>query len=102
MKAHLKYLRYVLVHKWHVLQECWRLNIKWRGIVHDLSKFSPAEWGPYVDRFYGGDWPSYRDVPQSGNIMSVTNGRRNGYRNDLIRLGCTTSTITRIIGSIGY
>ena len=63
MKAHLKYLHYVLRHKWYVLQECWRLGIGWRGIVHDLSKFSRAEWGPYVDRFYGGEWPRYRDVP---------------------------------------
>lgn len=50
---HFKYLRYVLIHKWHVLWECCRLGILWRGIVHDLSKFKPSEWKPYADFFYG-------------------------------------------------
>ena len=63
MSKHFRYLRYVLRHKWYVLQECWRFGIRWRGLVHDLSKFSPAEWGPYVDYFYGGDWPAYRETP---------------------------------------
>lgn len=53
MNAHLQYLRYVLVHKWCTLIECYKLGILWRGIIHDLSKFSRAEWGPYVEWFYG-------------------------------------------------
>ena len=61
MKAHLAYLKYVIRHKWYVFQECWRLGIRWRGIVHDLSKFSPAEWGPYVDYFYN-EFPPYSEV----------------------------------------
>ena len=61
MKAHLAYLKYVLRHKWFVFQECWRLRIHWRGIVHDLSKFSPAEWGPYVDYFYR-KFPPYSEI----------------------------------------
>jgi len=61
MKAHLAYLKYVLRHKWYVFQECWRLRIPLRGIIHDLSKFGPSEWGPYVDYFYR-DYPPYGDV----------------------------------------
>jgi len=53
MKAHLQYLSYVLRHKWFVLVECWKMGIFWRGLVHDLSKFTPAEWFPYVRYFYG-------------------------------------------------
>ena len=63
VSKHFRYLRYVLRHKWYVLQECWRFGIRWRGLVHDLSKFSPAEWGPYADYFYGGDWPPYSETP---------------------------------------
>lgn len=53
MKAHLLYLRYVLIHKWFVFLECWKLGIPWRGVTHDLSKFSRAEWTPYVMKFFG-------------------------------------------------
>lgn len=53
MKAHLGYLSYVLRHKWFVFVECCKLGIPWLGIVHDLSKFRPDEWFPYVDAFYG-------------------------------------------------
>lgn len=54
MKPHLRYLWYVLRHKWFVLLAGLRLGgiPLWRLIVHDSSKFSPAEWGPYVERFF--------------------------------------------------
>lgn len=55
MIAHWKYLNYVLRHKWYVFLWCCRYWIPFAGIVHDLSKFHPSEWFPYVDYFYGGD-----------------------------------------------
>lgn len=55
MTAHLQYLRYVLRHKWHVLRGCLRLGVPlWRALIHDWTKFTPAEWGPYVRRFAQG------------------------------------------------
>jgi hypothetical protein len=55
MQAHIKYLFYVLRHKWYVFQAGRVLGVPlWQLIIHDLSKFSRAEWGPYVRRFYGG------------------------------------------------
>lgn len=53
MNKHWQYFKYVIRHKWYTLIECAKLGIFWRGIVHDLSKFSKAEWGPYVEWFYG-------------------------------------------------
>jgi hypothetical protein len=50
---HLKYLRYVLIHKWHVTRACLAHGLFWRGLVHDLSKFRPSEWFPYSNHFYG-------------------------------------------------
>lgn len=56
MKAHLAYLSYVLRHKWFVLQAGLRLGVPfWRLLVHDWTKFTPAEWGPYVRNFYNPD-----------------------------------------------
>ena len=50
---HLRYLSYVLRHKWFVFLECCKLGIWWRGIIHDWSKFLPCEGFPYVSHFGG-------------------------------------------------
>jgi len=49
---HLRYLSYVLRHRWFVFVECVGLGVVWRGLVHDLSKFRPDEWFAYVNFFY--------------------------------------------------
>lgn len=49
----LRYLRYVLVHKWHVLRAGLGLGVPlWRLILHDWTKFLPCEFIPYRDWFY--------------------------------------------------
>lgn len=55
MRAHLAYLCYVLYHKWYVFLECYKLGIVWQGLWHDLDKFLPSMWFPYVDVFYGSE-----------------------------------------------
>lgn len=50
---HWQYAKYVFRHKWYVLKECWKYGLYWRGLVHDLSKFSRAEWDAYAMSFYG-------------------------------------------------
>lgn len=62
MKSHLKYLRYILRHKYFVFIECCKLGIPWQGMIHDLSKFSPAEWTAYVHKFFGGPWPKALEI----------------------------------------
>lgn len=50
---YLKYLRYLLRHKWYVTIECFKIGLYWRGIMHDMSKFLPSEFVPYANYFYG-------------------------------------------------
>jgi len=50
---YIKYLIYILRHKWFVFIECFKMKIIWRGIFHDLSKFRPSEFIPYANHFYG-------------------------------------------------
>lgn len=53
--CHLRYLRTVLKHKMFVLIAGRKCGVPlWRLLIHDLSKFGRAEWGPYVRRFAGG------------------------------------------------
>lgn len=48
-----QYFKYVVKHKWFVLQACFKHGLYWRGLVHDLSKFLPSEFAPYARYFYG-------------------------------------------------
>jgi hypothetical protein len=51
-------------HKWFVLLAGLKTGAPlWRLIIHDWSKFTPAERGPYVRPFYGpkrADWIAAR------------------------------------------
>jgi len=49
---HLRCLWYLIKHKWFVLEACWSYGILWQGITHDFSKFTPAEWSAYVNKFH--------------------------------------------------
>ena len=53
----LKYLKYVIRHKWFVLLECCKIGMPWRGLIHDMSKFLPSEFFPYA--FH--NWNNERD-----------------------------------------
>ncbi len=54
MNKHLKYAWYLLRHKFWIIVYGGRLGVPCgRLIFHDLSKFLPDEWGPYVNHFYG-------------------------------------------------
>jgi hypothetical protein len=65
LKSHLRYLSYVLRHKWYVFWAGWKLApdfwsllvILPQLIVHDWTKFMPWEWIPYTRFFYGGFQP---------------------------------------------
>lgn len=54
-RKYINYLKYVLIHKYHVMTECFSEGLYWQGIMHDMSKFLPSELIPYVNRFYGND-----------------------------------------------
>jgi hypothetical protein len=53
MRKHWLYFRYLAKHKWYVFLECCKVGLYWRGVVHDWQKFTPTEWFPYAESFYG-------------------------------------------------
>jgi len=70
-----KYLWYVIRHKWFVFLECCKLGIPLLGVIHDLSKFSGAEFMAYARRQNLDDYPSEYDIATAGY-----NGKlRNSY-----------------------
>lgn len=66
----IKYLKYVLIHKWYVFKFCCKYGIIWRGIVHDISKLCPSEFIPYRNYFYG---KKYRDELINNNFNIAWN-----------------------------
>lgn len=52
-----KHLGLVLRHKWRVFINCAKCGIVWRGIVHDLSKFSPTEFFESIKYYQGNRSP---------------------------------------------
>lgn len=58
---HVKYLWYIIKHKWFVFVEACKLGIPWLGLVHDWSKVLPDEWIPYARYFYGPKADQQRD-----------------------------------------
>lgn len=53
MTKYLKYLWYVIRHKWFVFLACCHRRMYWLGIIHDWSKLLPSEFFPYAKHFYG-------------------------------------------------
>ena len=53
-------------HRRKVRQHCFRCGIYWRGLTHDLSKFSPTEFIPGVRFFQGNRSPNEREREVSG------------------------------------
>lgn len=56
MRNYLAYLGYVLRHKWYVLLACRLTKVGLlQAVLHDLSKFTPTEFGPYARSFFNPD-----------------------------------------------
>ncbi len=52
INAILKYFWYLLKHKFWVAYYCFCAGLYWRGVKHDLGKFHPREFIPYILHFY--------------------------------------------------
>lgn len=50
----IKHFNTVNKHRWLVFRLCCKAGLIWRGLVHDLSKYSPAEFWPSVKYYQGG------------------------------------------------
>jgi hypothetical protein len=66
-----KYLKYILIHKWYVMQECFKRRLFWRGLMHDMSKFRFDEFIPYARYFYG-NYIYWDDMPGSMKYQGFT------------------------------
>lgn len=57
VKKFFSHLWLVIKHKHRVLMNCAKCGLVWRGLVHDLSKFTPTEFFESVKYFQGNRSP---------------------------------------------
>ena len=67
----IKHLKKIIEHKRNVAYYCFMCGLYWQGIIHDLSKFSPTEFGESVQYYVGNDSPI--------NVCKKLNGYSNAW-----------------------
>lgn len=53
MNKYWQHFKLITKHKWYVYKACVKAGIRWRGIMHDMSKYSPIEFLEYGKYFTG-------------------------------------------------
>ena len=57
IKKAFKHFKLISTHKYYVFKNCWKAKLYWRGIKHDMSKYSPTEFFESVKYFTGDKSP---------------------------------------------
>lgn len=57
MGCRIAHFNTIMRHKWYVFKECVGCGIPWQGIIHDVSKFSFAEFASSARYFQGNRSP---------------------------------------------
>ena len=57
-------------HRWVVFKLCTKVGEPWRGLVHDLSKYSPTEFWEGV-KYFNGHHSPITDYPLNENVKKV-------------------------------
>ena len=70
MMQYWSHFKYTIIHKYFVFLECCKRGIVWRGIMHDMSKFSPSEFGAYANYFFNPDG-TRKTNPETGDSNQV-------------------------------
>ena len=68
IKNVIKHIKTVSKHRWIVFKLCCKIGLPWRGLVHDLSKFSPTEFWESVRYYIGVDSP----IPEARKIKGYS------------------------------
>ncbi len=53
-------------HRWLVRGGCFRVGLYWQGLVHDISKYAPVEFGNGARNFQGTRSPNTAEREQKG------------------------------------
>ena len=57
LKNAIKHFKLITHHKWIVFKLCCKIGEPWRGFMHDISKYSPTEFGESMKYYVGNHSP---------------------------------------------
>lgn len=57
----IKHFMTITKHRHTVMQHCFKAGIPWRGLLHDLSKYSPTEFIPGAKYYQGNRSPNEKE-----------------------------------------
>ena len=66
MNKLLGHFRTITRHRHMVMRHCFKCGIPWRGLMHDLSNYSPTEFIPGVKYFTGDKSPTHGERVELG------------------------------------
>ena len=62
----IQHFKLISHHKWIVFKLCCKIGQPWRGLVHDLSKYSPTEFGESIQYYVGTHSPIIEAKKEKG------------------------------------
>lgn len=68
-----KHFKTICKHKAIVYRECKACGIPWRGLIHDLSKFTPTEFSASAKYFQGDSSPIEKEKAEKGYSIAWLN-----------------------------
>jgi len=66
----IKHITLITKHKWVVFKLCCKIGIPWRGLIHDLSKYSWTEFGESV-KYYIGDYSPITEAKKANGYSKA-------------------------------
>ena len=77
------HIKTITIHKSYVFIHCCKAGIPWRGLIHDLSKFSPTEFIPGVKYYAGTKSPNEGERLANGHSLAWMHHKgRNKHHNE--------------------
>lgn len=73
MNKYWRHLKTITKHKWYVFVACAHVGLVWRGIIHDLSKYSPIEFFSSARYFQGNKSPTEVEKAKSSYSIAWMN-----------------------------
>ena len=70
LKNAIKHFKLITYHKWIVFKLCCRVGLPWRGLVHDLSKYSITEFKEGVKYYVGDHSPITEEKKERGYSLA--------------------------------
>ena len=74
-----RHFKKICIHKYWVAKYCFKAGLYWQGLVHDLSKFSPAEFWESIHYYTGTSSPINECKKHNGYSMAWFHHRGRNY-----------------------